>query len=160
MEPFLQASGHDADYAGMPAFATRDQDTAIRITLQGLFGLCGRLIEDRRFDGLALIIERMQALCEGNCLGTIIRSQQFCRNPWVADPPACIEAWTEHERRMIDAVHLADAGDFRQCAQAFILAARQNAESLPDKGAVHAAQGRHVAQGSKRGEVQEGHDVR
>ena len=68
MEPFLQASGHDADHAGMPAFATGDQDTPVWITLQRLLSLCGGLIENRRFDGLTFVIKCVQPLGQRNCL--------------------------------------------------------------------------------------------
>lgn len=159
MEPVLQAPGHDADDAWMPALTGRNQHAAIRVRLERAFGLRSGGIKDGGFKSLAFIIQGVEAFGEVDGFCPVVRGKELGGEPRIADAAAGIEARAKDESGVVDGFDPADAGHIREGAQAGVLVAGHHGQALTHEGAIDAGQGRHVAQGAERAEVQQRQDV-
>ncbi len=122
-----------------------------------------RLVEHRRLDVAPGAVEFVQFLGQALGFRGIVGRQQLYAQIGAADAAAGIDARPDDESRMERAHQggrIAVAGDLHQGADAGVLALGHDLQALGGQCAVKAGQGRDVADGAQRRQVQPLHQVR
>ncbi len=151
----LEAARDDADDAGMPALARRENEPAHRRALDR----CHRLCQHLRLDRAALGVERVEMRGKLARLDRIVGRQEPRAEIGLADAATGIDTRAQDEPRMVSIELLADPGRVAQRGETDIAAPAHHLEPLRHQRAVDAGERHDIANRAERHEIEPLHQI-
>ena len=115
---------------------------------------------DGELDGLALAVEAVELGGEPGGFGRVLAQQQPRAEIGLADPPAGIDARSQHETEMPRLRRPGEPRHVDERGEADALAPPHRDQALGDEGAVEPLERHHVGDGAERDEIDEIEKVR